>query len=324
MQIKEYEGRAKKLIVVTGGAGFIGSNLIHGLNKLGRTDIVVVDNLTDGRKFRNLSGSLIADYLDQDRFPDWLVENGSDGVDIVFHLGACSDTTEWDGRFIMENNYEYSKELLHICLAYKIPFIYASSAAVYGSDTDFRERIGEERPLNVYGYSKALMDQYVARLLPQAESQVVGLRYFNVYGPREHHKGSMASVAYHHYQQLLADGVVKLFEGCDGYGDGEQVRDFVYVEDTVEVKLWMLDNPTVSGIYNCGTGRAESFNEIAKGVTGYFGRGDVKYIPFPDHLVGSYQSYTQADTSKLQEAGYKEPFHTVAEGVKAYMEWLYR
>ncbi len=310
------------MIIVTGGAGFIGSNLVHGLNDRGRVDIVVVDNLTDGRKFRNISDASIADYLDQDEFLDWLVENGSDGVDAVFHLGACSDTTEWDGRYMMDNNYEYSKEVLNICLAYRVPLIYASSAAVYGGGTDFRERIGEERPLNVYGYSKGLFDQYVARTLPEAESQVVGLRYFNVYGPREQHKGSMASVAYHHYQQLLSDGVVKLFEGCDGYGDGEQVRDFVYVGDTVKVKLWLLDNPSVSGVFNCGTGRAEPFNEIANGVINYFDRGEVKYIPFPEHLVGSYQSYTQADTSKLREAGYEAPFLSVAEGVRAYMEWL--
>mgnify|MGYP000506341269 FL=1 len=310
------------MIVVTGGAGFIGSNLVHGLNERGLDDIIVVDNLTDGAKFRNISDARIADYLDQDDFLDWLVENGSEGVDAVFHLGACSDTTEWDGRYMMDNNYQYSKEALNICLAYKIPFIYASSAAVYGGLTDFRERVGEERPLNVYGYSKALMDQYVAKKLPEAESQIVGLRYFNVYGPREQHKGSMASVAYHHYQQLNADGVVKLFEGCDGYGDGEQVRDFVYVGDTVKVKLWFLDNPGVSGIYNCGTGRAEPFNEIANGVTGYFGRGEVQYIPFPNHLVGSYQSFTQADTSNLRKAGYQESFRTVAEGVEAYMDWL--
>lgn len=310
------------MIVVTGGAGFIGSNLVQGLNGYGREDIVVVDNLTDGKKFRNVSDAKIADYMDQDDFPDWLVENGSDTVDAVFHLGACSDTTEWDGRYMMDNNYEYSKGLLHICLAYRIPFIYASSAAVYGAGADFRERVGEERPLNVYGYSKALFDQYVARLLPEAESQIVGLRYFNVYGPREQHKGSMASVAYHNYQQLMTDGVVKLFEGCDGYGDGEQVRDFIYVVDTVKVKLWFMDNPEVSGIFNCGTGRAEPFNEIAKGVISYFGRGEVNYIPFPHHLVGSYQTYTQADISKLRAAGYQEPFWSVAEGVKGYLQWL--
>ena len=310
------------MIVVTGGAGFIGSNLVHGLNEHGRDDILVVDNLEDGRKFLNIRDAKIADYLDQDEFLDWLVENGDDAVDAVFHLGACSDTTEWDGQYMMDNNYQYSKEALEICLAYKIPFIYASSAAVYGADTDFSVRVGEERPLNVYGYSKALFDQYVARKLPNAESQIVGLRYFNVYGPREQHKGSMASVAYHHYQQLKQDGVVRLFEGCDGYGDGEQVRDFVYVDDAVNVNLWMLDHPEVSGVFNCGTGKAEPFNHIAAGVTGYFGAGKIVYIPFPDHLRDSYQSYTQAELSGLRAAGYREEFKDVSAGVGAYMSWL--
>jgi ADP-L-glycero-D-manno-heptose 6-epimerase len=312
------------LIVVTGGAGFIGSNLVRGLNTCGRRDVLVVDDLTNGTKFRNIRDAHIADYIDQAAFLDWLATHGAEAVDAVFHLGACSDTTEWDGRYMMENNFQYSKEALNICLAYGIPFIYASSAAVYGGETNFSERIGEERPLNVYGYSKSLMDQYVASKLPSAQSQIVGLRYFNVYGPHEQHKGGMASVAYHHYQQYQAQGFVKLFKGCDGYGDGEQVRDFVFVGDTVNVKLWMLDHPDVSGIFNCGTGRAEPFNEIAKAVTQFFGGGEVRYIPFPDHLKGSYQSYTQADISKLRAAGFDQSFMTVAEGVKAYMEWLSR
>jgi ADP-L-glycero-D-manno-heptose 6-epimerase len=312
------------LIVVTGGAGFIGSNLVRGLNTCGRRDVLVVDDLTNGTKFRNIRDAHIADYMDQVAFLDWLATHGAEAVDAVFHLGACSDTTEWDGRYMMENNFQYSKEALNICLAYGIPFIYASSAAVYGGETNFSERIGHERPLNVYGYSKSLMDQYVASKLPSAQSQIVGLRYFNVYGPHEQHKGGMASVAYHHYQQYQSQGFVKLFEGCDGYEDGEQVRDFVFVDDTVKVKLWMLDHPDVSGIFNCGTGRAEPFNEIAKAVTQFFGGGEVRYIPFPDHLKGSYQSYTQADIAKLRAVGFDQPFLTVAEGVKAYMEWLSR
>lgn len=310
------------MIVVTGGAGFIGSNLVHGLNAKGRDDIVVVDNLTDGRKFLNIRDARIFDYLDQAQFLDWLLENGDERVDAVFHLGACSDTTEWDGRYVMENNYAYSKQALNLCLAYRIPFIYASSAAVYGGDTDFRERIGDERPLNVYGYSKALFDQYVTRRLPDAESQVSGLRYFNVYGPREQHKGSMASVAWHHRRQLETGSRLKLFEGCDGYDDGEQRRDFVHVDDAVSVKLWLLDHPTVSGVFNCGTGHAEPFNHIADGITGYFGEGEVEYISFPDHLEGRYQSFTEADTSKLREAGYEGEFRDVRTGVKDYMAWL--
>ena len=310
------------MIVVTGGAGFIGSNLVHGLNARGRDDIVVVDDLTDGRKFLNIRDAGIADYLDQDEFLDWLAESGDHRVDAVFHLGACSDTTEWDGRYIMENNFEYSKQALNLCLLYNVPFIYASSAAVYGGDTDFREQIGRERPLNVYGYSKALFDQYVAKLMPEAESQIAGLRYFNVYGPREQHKGGMASVAYHHRQQLRDTGRVKLFKGCDGYGDGEQRRDFVHVDDAVAVNLWLLDNSSVSGVFNCGTGRSEPFNHVAQGVTEYFGEGEVEYIPFPAHLEGRYQSYTQADISKLREAGYRGEFRDVRAGVKDYMAWL--
>ena len=310
------------MIVVTGGAGFIGSNLVHGLNAMGREDVVVVDDLTDGRKFLNIRDARIADYLDQNQFLDWLVENGDEAVDAVCHLGACSDTTERNGRYMMENNFEYSKQILNICIAYRIPFIYASSAAVYGVGHDFRERIGEERPLNVYGYSKALFDQYVENRLPTAESQIAGLRYFNVYGPREQHKGAMASVAYHHYEQLNSGGKVRLFEGCNGYGDGEQQRDFVYVEDTIAVKLWLLENPTAKGVFNCGTGHAEPFNNIANAVIGYFDHGTVEYTPFPDHLKDHYQSFTEADMSRLRQAGYTGEFRSVTNGVRDYMEWL--
>lgn len=310
------------MIVVTGGAGFIGSNLVHALNERGITDVIVVDDLTDGIKFRNIADAQIADYIDKEDFLDWLVEFGSDSVKGVFHLGACSDTTEWNGRYMLDNNFQYSKELFHLCQAFSISFIYASSAAVYGTGTDFEEQIGTERPLNVYGYSKALFDQYVNRHLAAAASQVAGLRYFNVYGPREFHKGSMASVAFHHHAQLKSDGVVKLFEGSDGYADGEQCRDFVYVADVVDVNLWLLDHPEVSGIFNCGTGRAEPFNAIARTVTENFGTGRIEYIPFPDNLVGSYQSYTCADMRRLRQAGYSGEFRSVAEGVSDYMKWL--
>ncbi len=314
------------MIVVTGGAGFIGSNLVKALNERGRKDIIVVDDLTDGRKFFNLVDCEIQDYLDVDDFLS-LVKNGSesfDYIDAIFHQGACSTTTEWDGRYMMKVNYEYSKTLLHFCEERNIPFIYASSAAVYGDKVEFKEELAYESPLNVYGYSKFQFDQYVRRLLPTIQSQVVGLRYFNVYGPREQHKGGMASVAFHLNNQMKEKDEVCLFAGCDGYGDGEQRRDFVYVADAVAVNLWFLDNPTVSGIFNVGTGRSQPFNDIAKAVLDWYGRGELRYIPFPDHLRGSYQSFTQANVDALKEVGCDIPFRFVAEGVKQYLDWLNR
>lgn len=312
------------MIVVTGGAGFIGSNLIFGLNARGLRDILVVDDLTDGRKFHNLVGADIQDYIDKDVFLDQ-VRTGADfggRIEVVFHQGACSTTTEWNGRFMMNSNYEYSKMLFQYCRERRIPFIYASSAAVYGAGPVFSENPQYERPLNVYGYSKCLLDQYIRRKMPRAGNQVVGLRYFNVYGPREAHKGTMASVAFHLNNQLLADGKVRLFEGCDGYGDGEQRRDFIYVDDVVEVNLWFLENPQISGIFNCGTGRSQSFNDVAKSVLAHHRRGQLEYIPFPEHLRGRYQSFTEADMSALRNAGYRGTFKSVEQGVQRYMAWL--
>lgn len=312
------------MIIVTGGAGFIGSNIVQALNARGRTDILVVDDLTDGTKFANIADAQLADYMDKAEFLQRL-EAGDDfggAIEAVLHQGACSTTTEWDGRYMMENNFRYSKVLLHWCLERSIPFIYASSAATYGGGTVFNEDPQYERPLNVYGYSKVLFDQYVRRILPTAQSQIAGFRYFNVYGPREQHKGSMASVAFHLNNQLLAEGKVKLFEGCDGYGDGEQRRDFVYVGDVVNVNLWFLDNSKVSGIFNVGTGRSQSFNDVAKGVLKAHDGGELIYVPFPDKLKGRYQSFTEADLSRLRAAGYEGEFLTVEQGVERYMEWL--
>jgi len=311
------------MIIVTGGAGFIGSNILQALNARGRTDILVVDDLQDGTKFANLADARIADYLDKDEFLQ-RVRSGDEfgGGEAILHQGACSTTTEWDGRYMMANNYGYSKDLLHYCLTRRIPFLYASSAATYGGGQVFREEPEFDRPLNVYGYSKALFDQYVRRLMPKACSQVAGFRYFNVYGPREQHKGSMASVAFHMRNQLLADGVVKLFEGCDGYGDGEQRRDFVYVDDVVRVNLWFLDHPGVSGLFNVGTGRSQPFNDVARAVLAAHDEGELRYIPFPEHLKGRYQSFTEADVSRLRAAGYTDPFLPVEEGVARYMAWL--
>ncbi len=312
------------MIIVTGAAGFIGSNIVKGLNAQGYKDVLIVDELSDGTKFTNMVDCEILDYMDKDVFLATIKADAefSMSVEAIFHEGACSSTTEWDGRFMMENNYEFSKHVLHYCQNRKIPFIYASSAAVYGGGREFKEVLANEAPLNVYGYSKYLFDQYVRRILPNSQSQIVGLRYFNVYGPREQHKGSMASVAFHFNNQIKDQGYVKLFEGTEGYGDGEQLRDFVFVGDVVKVNLWFMQNPQVSGIYNLGTGRCQSFNDVANAVINWHQKGEISYIPFPDHLKGRYQSYTQADITALREAGYTDAFHSVEEGVKAYLDIL--
>ncbi|MEK6750113.1 MAG: ADP-glyceromanno-heptose 6-epimerase [Pseudomonadota bacterium] len=311
------------MIIVTGGAGFIGSNIVKTLNARGYNDIIVVDDLTDGVKFKNIADCEIADYLDKDDFIERITHAKGlpQKIDAVFHEGACSSTTEWNGQFIMRVNFEYSKTLLHYCLHHKIAYIYASSASVYGAGTTFKEAREFERPLNVYGYSKFLFDQYVRRLNPQG-SQVCGLRYFNVYGPREAHKGGMSSVAFHMHTQLLKDDTVKLFEGNDGYANGEQRRDFIHVDDVVAVNLWLMEHPHVSGIFNVGTGRAQTFNDVAQAVLRWHKRGKLHYVPFPEHLKGRYQSFTQADTGALRAAGYDKPFLNVEQGVAAYMAWL--
>jgi ADP-L-glycero-D-manno-heptose 6-epimerase len=310
--------------IVTGGAGFIGSNVVQALTERGCDDVVVVDDLTDGHKFVNISDLNIADYLDKDDFIDRLSADMKFAKDItaILHLGACSETTEWDGRFMMQNNYSYSQKLLHHCLQHKAQFIYASSAAVYGGAKEFVEDPLFENPLNVYGYSKIQFDRYVRRVAAGTESQVVGLRYFNVYGPREQHKGSMASVAFHFNNQIREEGVANLFSGTDGYKDGEQLRDFVYIDDISNVNLWFLDNPTVSGIFNAGTGRAQSFNDVANAVIKWHGKGKIRYVPFPDHLKGAYQSFTQANLTQLRKSGCDVEFRTVEDGVKHYLDQL--
>ncbi len=308
------------MIIVTGAAGFVGSNLVRGLNRSGERDILAVDELSDGRKFENLVGCEIADYWDKDLLLARL--NGSLGFvpRRIYHQGACAVTTEWDGRFMMENNYRYCAELFDYCIGAGVPLIYASSAAVYGAGDCFDEDAGTEHPLNVYGYSKLMFDRYVRRRLGGAGSQVVGLRYFNVYGPRESHKGPMASVAWHLHRQVQQDGEARLFQGSGGYADGEQLRDFVYVDDVVDVNLWFARHADVSGIFNVGTGRAATFNELADAVIGWHGTGRKRYIPFPEHLERAYQSFTQADISKLRRAGYDRPFADVASGIGAYLD----
>ncbi len=324
--------------IVTGAAGFVGANLVKALNERGITRIIAVDNLTKADKFKNLVDCEIADYLDKGEFLERLLCGHFDGdVEAIFHEGACSDTMETDGRYMMENNYRYSLSLLDWCLEQDVQLLYASSAATYGGSSVFKEELQYEAPLNVYGYSKFLFDQIVRQRLPEARSQVVGFRYFNVYGPRESHKGRMASVAFHHFNQYRAEGKVKLFEGCDGYANGEQQRDFVYVKDVAKVNLYFLDHPEKSGIFNLGTGRAQSFNDVAVATVNscraaegkpalsleaMVQQGLVEYVAFPEALKGKYQSFTQADLSKLRSAGYGDEFATVAEGVADYVQFL--
>lgn len=312
------------MIIVTGGAGFIGSNLVRRLNAAGETDILVVDELSDGKKIFNLSDCRIVDYLEKDEFLRRL-RAGDDLLSkarAVLHNGACSTTTEWDGRYMMETNFEFSKVLLHSCLNSSVPLIYASSASVYGAGQDFRISPECEHPINVYAFSKLVFDQYVRQFLPKPDSQVVGLRYFNVYGPGESHKGSMASVVWHFHNQLLENDEVQLFAGSDGYADGEQRRDFIHVDDIVNINLWALKNPTVSGVFNAGTGRSQTFNEIAQAVIEWHGKGRIRYVPFPEHLQGSYQSFTEADISSLRGAGYGDDFLNVQQGVARYLDAL--
>jgi ADP-L-glycero-D-manno-heptose 6-epimerase len=327
------------LTVVTGAAGFIGSQLVAALNRAGTTEVMAVDDLKNGAKARNLAGVEIVDYLDKREFLVQLESGRLDGsIDAILHQGACTDTMETDGRYVMDNNYAYSKAVLDWCLDEQVPLIYASSAAVYGAGREFGEARENEVPLNVYAYSKFLFDQYARKRTegfnpPEGGAQVAGLRYFNVYGPNEAHKGRMASVAFHAYHQFRADGRVKLFAGSDGYEDGGQQRDFVHVGDVVGVNLWLLENREVSGIFNCGTGRAQTFNQVAAAVINtvedadlsvqeMVERGFIEYIPFPPQLAGQYQSYTQADLGRLREAGYQGSFRSVEEGVAGYVREL--
>ncbi|CUX97150.1 ADP-glyceromanno-heptose 6-epimerase [Candidatus Hoaglandella endobia] len=306
------------MIIVTGGAGFIGSNIVQALNQIGYHNIVVVDNLKNGAKYTNLVDLDITDYIDKEDFISSIVSGKNFGdIDAIFHEGACSSTTEWDGKYMMDNNYHYSKKLLHYCMERTIPFLYASSAATYGSRTNnFIEERQYEQPINVYGYSKFLFDQYVRTILLQAESQICGLRYFNVYGPREGHKGNMASIVYQLNNQINIGENMKLFAGSKIFK-----RDFVYVSDVVTVNLWCWKN-RVSGIFNCGTGQAESFQAVGNAVLDFHKRGKLDCIQLPEKLKEHYQSYTQADLTRLRATGYNKPFKTVKEGITAYLCWL--
>jgi ADP-L-glycero-D-manno-heptose 6-epimerase len=307
--------------IVTGAAGFVGSNIVRGLNARGVRDILAVDDLQDGDKFRNLRDCDIADYMDRAEFRDF-VRRGSPGLDVtaVLHQGACADTTESDGRYMMDNNFTLSKELLHWALGRRAPFVYASSASVYGMARLCAEAPECESPLNVYAYSKLLFDRYVRRLLPSLSSTVVGLRYFNVYGPRESHKGRMASMVSQLRDQLARTGVARLFQGTDGFADGEQRRDFVYVGDAVSVNLFFAGEGVKKGVFNVGTGQSRSFNDIARILIDRLGRGEIQYVPFPDSLRGKYQSFTESDISLLRASGYGRPFTPLEEGVRLLCE----
>ena len=324
-------------VVVTGAAGMIGSNIVHGLNALGIDDVIAVDNLTHGPKYRNLLGAKISDYFDKTDFYGRFARGEFGKVEAVLHEGACSDTMQHDGRYMLDTNYRCSKDLLDACQRQGTRLLYASSAATYGGSASFREEPEFEQPLNVYGYSKLLFDNVVRRMLPGATAQVAGFRYFNVYGPREQHKGRMASVAFHHFNQFRETGKVKLFGEYGGYGPGMQSRDFVFVDDVVAVNLWFLQNPGKSGIFNLGSGRAQPFNDVAvatvnaartlKGeaplpLAELVSRGLVEYIPFPEALVGKYQCFTQADLTRLRAAGCDHSFADVATGVGRYVNWL--
>ncbi len=326
------------MILVTGAVGFIGSNLVHALNRRDGARVFAVDNLSVPAKFVNVVDAEIADYMQKQDFLERLQKGEFKGkFSAVFHQGACSDTMEHDGHYMMQNNFRYSVALFEYCQQEKIPFIYASSAAVYGGGQVFSEERENERPLNIYGYSKFLFDQYVRQFWAdngKGGAPVVGMRYFNVYGPRESHKGRMASVPLHQYRQFLENGKVQLFGAYDGYANGEQKRDFVYIDDVIDVNLHFLDTSN-SGIYNVGTGRAQPFNDIALAVVNSLKQGDgtlsldelvaqklLDYVAFPDALKGKYQSFTQANIAKLREAGFKQEFKDVQAGVSAYIAWL--
>jgi len=306
------------MFVITGGAGFIGSNLIIGLNRIGVDDILVVDNLKNPEKLKNLNSLNFSDYLDKKAFIQNLCKFKSGKIEVIFHQGACSNTMETDGHYMMENNYEYSKIVLNFCLENKIRLIYASSASVYGNgENGFREERNCENPLNIYAFSKFLFDQYVRRIMPKSKIQIVGLRYFNVYGPQENHKGRMASSINHFYNEIKGKNEMHLFEGSKNF-----LRDFVYVKDVINVNLFFLKNPEKNGIFNCGSGNAESFLKVGEIMKKLYPSSVIKEIPFPDELKGKYQTFTQADISSLRRAGYNNEFTSLEDGIKAYVKIL--
>jgi ADP-L-glycero-D-manno-heptose 6-epimerase len=307
------------MFLVTGGAGFVGSHLVRALNARGVKDVLVADDLTRGDKVANLADCTLADYMDKQELRAALARGGLGRIDAVLHQGACTNTLEPDGRYVMDNNFTFSKELLAFAVERRIPFIYASSAAVYGASAGSREEPACERPLNVYGWSKLVFDQHVRRLLSTGEvaTPVVGLRYFNVYGPREAQKGRMASMVHQLWRQLRDTGRAWLFQGAEGWGDGEQRRDFVFVDDVVRVNLRFLDGPARQGVWNVGSGRSRSFNDVARAIIRLRGAGEVEYVPLDPAVRGRYQSFTEADLTGLRAAGHDEPFTALEDGIDA-------
>ena len=318
------------MIVVTGGSGFIGSNLVKFLNDMGEEEILIVEELdTYVKKFENLKDLTYLDCLDKQAFIQDLKRNSTkykNNISQIFHLGACSKTTEPDRDYIMSTNFVYSKDLLEYSANNKISLIYASSASVYGEGKAFIEQPKYESYLNHYAESKLMFDNYYRDNMPKINSQVVGLRYFNVFGPRENHKEGMSSVVYHFFNQRKSHSHISLFKGSHGYEDGEQRRDFIHVDDTVKVKNWFKQNPAISGIYNVGTGTSRTFNDIAVCVLDYYKNEDpnavMSYIDFPEGLEDQYQAFTEADMSLLKSKGYNESFTSLEKGVKSYLDWL--
>lgn len=313
------------MIIITGGAGFIGSNLVKAFNQQGKNDILIVDNLGESEKYKNLLGLNFADYIDKHDFLHNVIDGIYDDakIEAIFHEGACSDTMEYNVNYIIKNNFEYSKLLLGYAIERNIPFFYASSASTYGlGKNGFVEQDKCENALNPYAFSKLIFDRYVKKILPKTKSQIVGLRYFNVFGPQEYHKEKMASVFLHFYNQINGNGEARLFKGAGVTKDGEQKRDFVYVKDIVNINLWCYEHPEIKGIFNAGTGKAHSYNEAASAVIKAMGKGSVTYVDFPEVLRDKYQFYTQSDNSKLLKAGYDKGFYDFETAVKEYIDLL--
>lgn len=312
-------------ILVTGGAGFIGSCIVRSLNDRGRYDLIISDNTAGNEKWRNLSPHRFLSYIPKGELIGALVSGSLRDIEAIIHMGACSSTTVTDWDYLYHNNFEYSRLLWEYCASHDIPFIYASSAATYGDGSrGFNDEsdIGELEPLNAYGRSKQMFDLWARDEATSTPPQHVGLKFFNVYGPNEYFKGDMSSMVYRGYKQILETGRMKLFKSYDpGYEDGGQLRDFIYVMDVCDVVLWFLDHPDVSGLYNVGTGHASSFRDLAETVFRAMDREiDIEYIDMPDSIRPQYQYFTQATTDKLRAAGYDKPFTDPSEGMREYVQ----